>query len=109
MNQANRNANDAIDLAQTIEAGIDEFTNMLQRLRTLAMQSANGINTSDDRSALNNEANELAAEIDRIAEKTTYGGKTILNGGALLRLFMALKIPAQVTITQLKQATSNSK
>ena len=80
LNQGNRNANDGIALAQTIEGGLDEISNMLQRMRTLAVQSANGTLGEDDRKAIQSEADALTAEIDRIATQTTYGGKTILAG-----------------------------
>ena len=80
LNQGNRNANDGIALAQTIEGGLDEISNMLQRMRTLAVQSANGTLGDDDRKAIQNEVNSLASEITRIAEQTTFGGKTILAG-----------------------------
>ncbi len=80
LNQGNRNANDGIALAQTIEGGLDEISNMLQRMRTLAVQSANGTLGNDDREAIQNEADQLVQEIQRIATQTTYGGKTILNG-----------------------------
>ncbi|HIV55976.1 MAG TPA: flagellin [Candidatus Anaerobiospirillum stercoravium] len=80
LNQGNRNANDGIALAQTIEGGLDEISNMLQRMRTLAVQSANGTLGDDDRKAIQGEADQLAAEIQRIATETTFGGKTILSG-----------------------------
>ena len=84
LNQGNRNANDGIAVAQTIEGGLDEISNMLQRIRTLAVQSANGTLGDEDRTAIQNETDQLAAEITRIAEDTTFGGKKILlgyNGG----------------------------
>ena len=81
LNQGNRNAADGIALAQTIEGAMDETTAMLQKVRTLAVQAVNGTNTAEDRAALKKEADALGAEIDRIAEKTTFGGKTILAGG----------------------------
>ena len=80
LNQGNRNANDGIALAQTIEGGLDEISNMLQRIRTLAVQSANGTLGDDDRDAIQGEADSLTAEISRIATQTTFGGKTILAG-----------------------------
>ena len=80
LNQGNRNTNDGIALAQTIEGGLDETTNMLQKIRTLAVQAANGTNTTDDRVALKKEANALMAEVSRIAEQTKFGGKKILQG-----------------------------
>ena len=80
LNQGNRNANDGIAVAQTIEGGLDEISNMLQRIRTLAVQSANGTLGTEDRTAIQNETDQLAAEITRIAEDTTFGGKKILLG-----------------------------
>ena len=82
LNQGNRNANDGIALAQTVEGGLDEISNMLQRIRTLAVQSANGTLGADDRKSIQNEADSLTAEISRIAQDTTFGGKTILAGYA---------------------------
>ena len=81
LNQGNRNASDGIALAQTAEGAMDEISNMLQKIRTLAVQSATGTNTSDDRDAIDKEATSLMNEITRIAEQTTYGGKLILDGG----------------------------
>ena len=80
LNQGNRNASDGIALAQTAEAGMDEVSGMLQKIRTLAVQAANGTNTLADKQALSKEASSLATEISRIAKQTTYGGKTILQG-----------------------------
>ncbi len=80
LNQGNRNASDGIALAQTIEAGMDEISGMLQKIRTLTVQASNGTNTADDRAALGKEVASLATEINRIATQTTYAGKTVLNG-----------------------------
>jgi len=80
LDQGNRNANDGISLAQTAEGAMDEVTSMLQRMRTLAQQSANGSNNSSDRAALQQEYTALTSEIDRISKDTTFGGKSILNG-----------------------------
>ena len=80
LNQGNRNTNDGIALAQTIEGALDETTNMLQRIRTLAVQSANGTNTKEDRQALQQEVKSLSLEISRIAQQTTFAGATILDG-----------------------------
>ena len=79
-NQGNRNTNDGIALAQTIEGALDETTNMLQRIRVLAVQSANGTNTKEDREALQQEVEQLSLEITRIASQTTFAGGTILDG-----------------------------
>ena len=75
-----RNTNDGIALAQTIEGALDETTNMLQRIRTLAVQAANGTNTAEDRKALQQEVTSLSHEITRIAKQTTFAGATVLNG-----------------------------
>ena len=80
LNQGNRNANDGIAMAQTAEGAMDEITNMLQRIRTLSVQAANGTNTAEDRAAIQQEVTQLSAEITRIACKTTFNGETILNG-----------------------------
>ncbi|WP_052339061.1 flagellin [Anaerobiospirillum succiniciproducens] len=79
-NQGNRNAADGIALAQTVEAGMDEISGMLQKIRTLTVQAANGTNTAEDRKALSKEASALATEINRIATQTTFAGKHVLNG-----------------------------
>jgi len=80
LNQGNRNANDGISLAQTAEGAMEEITGMLQRMRTLSQQSANGSNNTDDRIALQQEVNQLSTEIDRIASDTTFGGTKLLDG-----------------------------
>ncbi len=84
LNQGNRNASDGIALAQTIESGMDEISGMLQKMRTLTVQAANGTNTLEDRTALSKEATALANEINRIATQTTFAGKTVLNGKSKL-------------------------
>ena len=76
LTQGNRNANDGISLCQTAEGALDEVTNMLQRMRTLAVQSANGTNSTDERKAINEEAKQLQQEIKRIGEGTKFGGGT---------------------------------
>ncbi|MFQ2210064.1 flagellin [Aeromonas caviae] len=81
LDQGNRNANDGISVAQTAEGAMDEVTSMLQRMRTLAQQSANGSNNKDDRDALQAEYKQLTTEINRIAGDTTFGGQKLLDGG----------------------------
>jgi flagellin len=80
LNQGNRNANDGISLAQTAEGAMDEMTSMLQRIRVLSQQAANGSNTDDDRLALQQEIRALSDEINRVATDTTFGGQNLLNG-----------------------------
>ena len=79
MNVAIRNANDGISLSQTAEGGLQEMSNMLQRMRELAVQSSNGTNSSADRANLNAEFVALDAEIGRIAETTKFNGVSVLN------------------------------
>ncbi len=80
LNQGNRNANDGIALAQVMEGALDETTNMLQRIRTLAIQAANGTNSSQDRESIQQEVTQLCTEVTRIACKTTYAGQEVLLG-----------------------------
>ncbi|MBA2882663.1 flagellin [Desulfosalsimonas propionicica] len=80
LNQAARNANDGISLAQTAEGALQESTNLLQRMRELAVQSANDTNSASDRASLQSEVNQLKQEITRIAETTTFNGKNLLDG-----------------------------
>jgi flagellin len=83
MNQAVRNANDGISMAQTAEGALQESTNLLQRMRELAVQSANGTYGSSERSSLNDEFAQLQAEISRIANKTVFNGKHVLLSGSM--------------------------
>ena len=80
LDQAIRNANDGISLAQVAEGAMDEITSALQRIRVLSVQSQNGINSSSDRLALQKEVSALKAEISRIATTTQFGGVKILDG-----------------------------
>ena len=82
MQQAVRNANDGISMAQTAEGGAKEITNMLQRMRELAVQSANDTNTNDDRKALQEEMDELASEITRVGNATQFNTQNLLTGSA---------------------------
>ena len=79
LNQAARNANDGISLAQTAEGALGEIGNNLQRLRELAVQSANGTNSSSDRASLQAEATQLTAEITRVAGQTQFNGLNLLD------------------------------
>jgi len=80
LNQAARNANDGISLAQTAEGALQESTSLLQRIRELAVQSANDTNTESDRNSLNAEVNQLKQEMSRISSSTTFNGKNLLDG-----------------------------
>jgi flagellin len=80
LNQAVRNANDAISLSQTAEGALGEYGNILQRVRELAVQSANATNSSSDRQALNGEAQQLLQELGRISTQTQFNGQNVLDG-----------------------------
>lgn len=80
LNQAARNANDGISLSQTAEGALGEVTNNLQRIRELAVQSANATNNSSDRAALDLEVQQRIAEIDRISSQTSFNGTRVLDG-----------------------------
>ncbi|MEP1213764.1 MAG: flagellin [Marinobacter sp.] len=84
---ASRNANDGISLAQTAEGALVEVGNNLQRIRELAVQSANATNSSSDRAALNAEVEQLASEIDRVANQTNFNGTKLLDGSFSNQLF----------------------
>ena len=75
-----RNANDGISLAQTAEGALQQSTNILQRMRDLSLQSANGSNSESERTALNSEVSQLKKELDRISNTTTFGGRQLLDG-----------------------------
>ncbi|MGF1762807.1 flagellin [Aliivibrio kagoshimensis] len=77
---AMRNANDGISIAQTAEGAMEESTNILQRIRDLSIQSANGSNSDDDRRSIQDEVHALQDELNRIAETTSFGGRRLLNG-----------------------------
>lgn len=80
LNQAVRNASDGISLAQTAESALSELTNNLQRIRELAVQSANASNSATDRAALDAEVQQRIAEVDRIAKQTNFNGVKVLDG-----------------------------
>ena len=79
-NQAQRNANDGISLSQTAEGALQSSGDILQRIRELAVQSANASNSASDRQALNAEVGQLTSELDRIAQTTQFNGQNLLDG-----------------------------
>ncbi|MDE1514519.1 MULTISPECIES: flagellin [Vibrio] len=80
LDMAVKNANDGISIAQTAEGAMNETTNILQRMRDLALQSSNGSNSSSERTAIQEEVSALNDELNRIAETTSFGGNRLLNG-----------------------------
>jgi len=98
-----KNANDGISLMDTAEGAMAEVTNMLQRMRELALQSANDTNSANDRAASQAEINALSNEIDRIANTTTFNGIKILDGsdsnGIALQVGASTDTAATITVT----------
>jgi len=92
---AQRNANDGISMAQTAEGAMQESTNILQRMRELALQSANGSNSQVDRDALQKETAALQSELTRIAETTSFGNQQLLNGSLTA---VSFQVGANVTV-----------
>ena len=80
LNVAVKNSNDGISMAQTAEGALQQSTTILQRMRDLSLQSANGSNSEGERKALNSEVSELKKELNRISNTTTFGGKKLLDG-----------------------------
>ncbi|MGL5250056.1 MAG: flagellin [Vibrionaceae bacterium] len=87
LNVGIRNANDGISMSQTAEGAMEETTTILQRIRDLALQSANGSNGTEERAAIQNEVVALQDELNRIAETTSFGGARLLNGSYGSRAF----------------------
>lgn len=96
LNQGNRNAQDAIAFAQTVEGALDEVTNMLQRIRTLAVQSSTGSITGPDRKNTQAEVDQLTEEITRVAKETTFAGADMLNGNASVVRFQVGPDPSSI-------------
>ena len=98
LNQAVRNANDAISLSQTAEGALSETTTALQRIRTLAIQSQNGINSSADRVALQKEVSALRTEISRISTTTQFAGVNILSGDFSAKFLVGAKAGQTISV-----------
>jgi flagellin len=99
LNQGIRNANDGIALAQTAEGALDEVSNMLQRVRELAIQSSNGTLDDTDRGFLNNEVTELVAQIGDILGNTTFNGVSLFSETSGTDVTVAIAIDAGRTVT----------
>ena len=105
MNVAIRNANDGISMAQTAEGAMGKVADSLQRMRELAVQSANGTNSSSDKASLNQEYGQLGAEIQRVLASTSFNGTTIL--GASAGAFQ-IKVGANTTTNDVITVTTTS-
>ena len=106
--QASRNANDGISLAQTAEGALGESTNILQRIRELAVQSANATNSSSDRLSLQAEVNQLVSELDRISQATTFNGLKLLDGSFQAQSFHIGADAHQTINVTIDEATSTN-
>jgi flagellin len=107
LNVAARNANDGISLAQTAEGALGKVGDMLQRMRELAVQSANATNSSDDRDALQAEVKQLSDEIDRVSQQTSFNGKKVLDGSFTAATFqVGANAGDNITIGSLADTTA---
>jgi len=97
LQQASSNAQDGISLIQTAEGALSETQDILQRMRELTVQAANDTNVTADRTAIQNEITELTAEITRIAEKTEFNKRTLLNGGTMSSSGITFQIGANAS------------
>jgi len=107
LNQAQRNANDGVSLAQTAEGALQETANILQRVRELSIQSANSTNSAGDRAALNSEVNQLKQEIDRIAGTTEFNGLKLLDGSFTAQSFQVGANANQTISVSIAGASTN--
>ena len=109
LNQAARNANDGISMSQTAEGALGEIGNNLQRIRDLSVQSRNASNSVSDRTALNNEVQQLKSEIDRVASTTSFNGIKLLDGSFNNQAFqVGANVGETITISGLVNAQSSS-
>ncbi|MFZ6872714.1 flagellin [Undibacterium sp. Di27W] len=111
LNQAVRNANDGISLAQTAEGDLTQIGSNLQRIRDLAVQAANGSNSASDRAALNNEASQLISEINRVASSSNFNGVNLLDGSFTAQTFQVganATSNDQISISSIASAKSSS-
>ncbi|TPW17069.1 MAG: Flagellin-like protein, partial [Halothiobacillaceae bacterium] len=108
LDQAARNANDGISLAQTAEGALAETTSALQRIRELSIQSANSTNSAADRAALQSEVNQLISEIDRVSNTTTFNGLKLLDGSFTAQSFQVGADANQTIGVSVAGATSST-
>ncbi|HCK0628000.1 TPA: flagellin [Vibrio parahaemolyticus] len=104
-----RNANDGISIAQTAEGAMNETTNILQRMRDLSLQSANGSNSKAERVAIQEEVTALNDELNRIAETTSFGGNKLLNGTHGAKSFQIGADNGEAVMLELKDMRSDNK
>lgn len=108
LNQAVRNANDGISVAQTAEGALQEGSNILQRMRELAIQSANDSNSANDRANIQKEVVQLQSELNRISETTTFNGKNLLDGNFVTQQFQVGSNANETISVSIGSASANS-
>ncbi|MGL5335228.1 MAG: flagellin [Enterovibrio sp.] len=108
LNVGIRNANDGISMSQTAEGAMEETTTILQRIRDLALQSANGSNGTEERAAIQNEVIALQDELNRIAETTSFGGARLLNGTYGSRAFQVGANAGEAIVMEFKNIRADS-
>ena len=108
LNQAVRNANDGLSVAQTAEGALQESSNIMQRMRELAIQSANDSNSSGDRANIQKEVVQLQSELDRIASTTTFNGKNLLDGSFTAQKFQVGSNADETISVSLNSAKANA-
>ena len=109
VNQAARNANDGISMAQTAEGGLGSISTNLQRIRELAVQSANATNSTSDRAALQQEVGQLVSEIDRVATQTQYNGANLIDGNGLKQDFqVGANVGQIITLAPINSARTSA-
>jgi flagellin len=109
LNQAARNANDGISLAQTAEGALASIGDNLQRIRELSVQSANATNSASDRASMQLEVSQLTAEIDRVATQTNFNGTNLLDGTFTAKAFqVGANVGQTITVSQIANARTSS-
>ncbi len=109
INQAARNANDGISLAQTAEGALASVTDNLQRIRELSVQSANATNSASDRASLQLEVSQLTAEIDRVATQTSFNGTNLLDGSFTAKTFqVGANVGQTITVSSIASARTSA-
>ena len=108
LNVAVKNSNDGISMAQTAEGALEQSTAILQRMRDLSLQSANGSNSDNERTALNSEVNELKKELDRISNTTSFGGSKLLDGSFGTKTFQVGASANETISVKINEVSSKS-
>src|SRR5690554_4740813 len=108
LNVAVKNANDGVSIAQTAEDALQESTEILQRMRDLALEAANGSNSTSEREALNSEVKQLKTELDRISNTTAFGGKKLLDGSFGTETFQVGSAAAETISASIGEMSTKS-